>query len=125
MDLPQILQLQRRFVQAREWDQFHTPKNLAMALSVEAAELLEIFQWLTTEEATNLTAERRQKVEHELADVFFFLLRLSDVLEMDLEKAFRAKMKHNARKYPVRLSRGSAKKYTELRSVPTRKKRKS
>lgn len=102
----------RRFAAARDWQQFHTPKNLAMALSVEAAELLECFQWLTAEQSAKLTARDRRAIEEEVADVLLYLLRLTDVLDIDLLQAAQRKMKINARKYPVALSRGSARKYS-------------
>lgn len=104
----------RHFADARDWQQFHTPKNLAMALSVEAAELLECFQWLTPEQSASLGAGDRRAVEEETADVLLYLLRLTDVLDIDLLQAARRKMKLNARKYPVALSRGSARKYSRL-----------
>jgi|LNFM01.1.fsa_nt_gb NTP pyrophosphatase (non-canonical NTP hydrolase) len=106
---PQLLRAQRRFAEAREWQPFHTPKNLAMALSVEAAELVECFQWLTPEQSARLDARARRAVEHEMADVMLYLLRLSDVLGVDLPLAARRKMAINARKYPVSRSRGTAK----------------
>lgn len=102
----------RRFADARDWQQFHTPKNLAMALSVEAAELLECFQWLTPEQSARLAAGDRRAVEEEVADVLLYLLRLSDVLDIDLLQAAQRKMALNARKYPVSVSRGSARKYS-------------
>ncbi len=102
----------RRFAAARDWQQFHTPKNLAMALSVEAAELLECFQWLTAEQSAKLTARDRRAIEEEVADVLLYLLRLTDVLDIDPLQAAQRKMKINARKYPVALSRGSARKYS-------------
>lgn len=102
----------RRFADARDWQQFHTPKNLAMALSVEAAELLECFQWLTPEQSARLGAVDRRAVEEEVADVLLYLLRLSDVLDIDLLQAAQCKMRLNARKYPVSVSRGSARKYS-------------
>ncbi len=103
---------QRRFAEARDWPQFHTPKNLAMALSVEAAELLECFQWLTPEQSAQITGRERHAVEEEVADVLLYLLRLSDVLGIDLLQAAQRKMAVNARKYPVALARGSARKYS-------------
>lgn len=103
---------QRRFAEARDWQQFHTPKNLAMALSVEAAELLECFQWLTPEQSAQLAGRERHAVEEEVADVLLYLLRLSDVLGIDLLRAAQRKMAVNARKYPVALARGSARKYS-------------
>lgn len=104
----------RRFAAERDWDQFHTPKNLAMALSVEAAELLEHFQWLKDADSAVLSADRRAKISEELADVLLYLIRLSDKLEVDLDQAARAKLELNAKKYPVEKARGSSKKYTEL-----------
>lgn len=103
---------QRRFAEARDWPQFHTPKNLAMALSVEAAELLECFQWLTPEQSALLAGRERHAVEEEVADVLLYLLRLSDVLGIDLLQAAQRKIAVNARKYPVSLARGSARKYS-------------
>jgi len=102
----------RRFAAARDWQQFHTPKNLAMALSVESAELLECFQWLTPEQSAKLPVRDRRAVEEEVADVLLYLLRLTDVLGIDLLQAAQRKMKVNARKYPVALSRGSSRKYS-------------
>lgn len=102
----------RRFAVARDWQQFHTPKNLAMALSVEAAELLECFQWLTPEQSVKPAARERRAIEEEVADVLLYLLRLSDVLGIDPLQAAQRKMRINARKYPVALSRGSARKYS-------------
>ncbi len=102
----------RSFADARDWQQFHTPKNLAMALSVEAAELLECFQWLTPLQSAELGARDRRAVEEEIADVLLYLLRLSDVLGMDPLQAAQRKMAVNARKYPVSRARGSARKYS-------------
>lgn len=103
---------QRRFAEARDWQQFHTPKNLAMALSVEAAELLECFQWLTPEQSARLDGAERHAVEEEIADVLLYLLRLTDVLGIDPLQAAQRKMAVNARKYPVSLAKGSARKYS-------------
>lgn len=102
----------RHFADARDWGQFHTPKNLAMALSVEAAELLECFQWLTAEQSAALAADERRAVEEEVADVLLYLLRLTDILGIDPLRAAQRKMKLNRRKYPVALARGSARKYS-------------
>jgi len=101
------------FAAARDWGQFHSPKNLAMALSVEAAELLEEFQWLTDEQSRRLDAAHRERVRLELADVFIYLLRISDVLGVDLMKAADDKMVLNERKYPAERVRGDARKYTD------------
>ncbi|MEK7834679.1 MAG: nucleotide pyrophosphohydrolase [Pseudomonadota bacterium] len=103
----------RRFAAARDWEQFHTPKNLAAALSVEAAELLEHFQWLTSEQSARLGARRKRAVENEIADVLLYLMRLADVLEIDLLAAAQRKMRGNARKYPIRRAKGNALKYSE------------
>lgn len=102
------------FARERDWDQFHTPKNLAMALSVEASELAEIFQWLTPAQSRRLKGRAREHLEEELADVFLYLLRLAGRYDVDLVEAGYSKMKKNALKYPVGKSKGLAKKYTEL-----------
>ena len=104
----------RQFAAERDWDQFHSPKNLAAALSVEAAELLEPFQWLSEEQSRTLPPESLEQVTHELADVFLYLIRLADRLEVDLVAAATRKIELNARKYPVDKSRGSAAKDTGL-----------
>ena len=104
----------REFAAARDWDQFHSPRNLATALAVEAAELLEPFQWLTEAEAANLPAEARAAIEQEMADVLLYLVRLADRLGVDLEQAAVAKIARNAEKYPVEKSRGSSRKYDEF-----------
>ena len=115
ISLGKIQEFQRQFSAERDWDQFHTPKNLAMALIGESAELSEIFQWLTAEQSLELKQPGRQKtaVEEELADVFFYVARLADILEIDLEKAVWQKLEKNAKKYPVEKAKGNAKKYTE------------
>jgi len=105
----------RQFANARDWAQFHTPKNLAMALAVEAAELMEHFQWLTPQQSARLPARRKHAVAQEIADVLIYLVRLSDVLGIDTLAAAFAKLSVNARKYPVALARGSAVKYSRRR----------
>ena len=109
-----LTQALRTFAQEREWGPFHTPKNLACALSVEAAELLEHFQWLTDAQSQALTAEKKREVAAEAADVFLYLLQLCDKLDIDIVDAAQRKLLTNAQKYPVDKARGSAKKYTEL-----------
>jgi NTP pyrophosphatase (non-canonical NTP hydrolase) len=104
----------RRFAADRDWDQFHSPKNLASALAVEAAELLEPFQWLTEEQSRQLTAETSLAVREEMADVLLYLIRLADKLDIDLVAAANDKIIQNSAKYPVEKSRGSSKKYTDL-----------
>ena len=104
----------RAFAAERDWDQFHTPKNLTAALIVEAAELLEHFQWLTAEQSRELAAATRAKVSEEMADVLIYLIRLADKLDVDLLAAAHAKMDRNAQRYPPDKARGTVKKYTEL-----------
>jgi dCTP diphosphatase len=101
------------FVAERDWAQFHTPKNLAMAMIVEAAELVEQFQWDTPTESQHLPAEKREAVSHELADTFVYLLRIAEVLEIDLIQAANQKIDLNALKYPVEKAKGSNAKYTQ------------
>jgi NTP pyrophosphatase (non-canonical NTP hydrolase) len=105
----------REFSSRRDWNQFHTAKNLAMALSVEAAELLEPFQWLTPEQSMEITADpgRSARIAEELADVLIYLVRLADILNVDLNHAVATKLALNAEKYPVDRAKGSAAKYTE------------
>lgn len=103
----------REFAAVRDWDRFHSPKNLAMALTGEAGELAEHFQWLSEDQSRSLTIEQRQAVALEMADIFLYLLRLSDKLEVDLVAAARQKIELNERRYPAEVVRGSAKKYTE------------
>jgi NTP pyrophosphatase (non-canonical NTP hydrolase) len=102
----------RKFADARDWAQFHTPKNLAMALAVEAAELMEHFQWLTPRQSAALPAGEKRAVAQEIADVLIYLVRLSDVLGVDPLAAAFAKLWVNARKYPAARARGSAVKYS-------------
>jgi NTP pyrophosphatase (non-canonical NTP hydrolase) len=106
----------REFAQARAWERYHTPKNLVMALSVEASELLEPFQWLTAEQSCQLSTEQREAVRQEIADVLIYLTRLADVLDIDLLDAAADKLAINARKYPVDKAHGNALKYSEFRN---------
>ena len=101
-----------QFVAEREWDQFHTPKNLAMAMIVEAAEVVEHFQWDTPQESAALSDERKTEIGHELADTLVYLLRIAEVCGIDLIAAANAKIDLNAKKYPVEKARGSNAKYT-------------
>lgn len=103
----------RAFADARDWDQFHSPKNLAMALIVEAAEMVEHFQWLTEEQSCNLPQETLREVEAELADILIYLVRIADKLDIDLAEAAGNKLEHNAEKYPAEKVRGLSKKYNE------------
>lgn len=113
-DLKKLQSALADFANDRDWNQFHSPKNLVMALSGEAGELAEVFQWLTEEESQNLTAKQQERAEEEIADVFLYLLRLSDKLRIDLIDVASKKLKVNEEKYPVERSFGTAKKYTEL-----------
>ena len=101
------------FAQERDWDQFHTPKNLAMALSVEVAELVEHYQWLPSGVDKELDDAKRSGIRHELADVLMYLVRLADKSGVDLHAAVLEKMVLNAEKYPVEQVRGDARKYSE------------
>jgi NTP pyrophosphatase (non-canonical NTP hydrolase) len=104
----------RVFIAERDWDQFHNPKNLAMALVAEAGELVEHFQWLTPEQADALAPETLAEVEHEIADVLIFLVELADRLKIDPLAAAERKLTLNAQKYPVEKARGKATKYDKL-----------
>jgi dCTP diphosphatase len=103
----------RSFARERDWEQFHSPKNLAMALIAEAAELLEHFQWVTEKNSYTLGLAKLQEVKLELADVFLYLIRLSDQLNIDLVAAAREKLELNKTKYPADKVRGDARKYSE------------
>jgi len=112
-DLLMLRDKLRAFAEARDWDQFHSPKNLSMALMVEAAELMEHFQWLTEAQSSGLSAENKQAVGEELADILLYLVRLSDRLGIDLREAALRKLEKNALKYPAEQVHGSAKKYSK------------
>lgn len=104
----------RIFAAERDWDQFHSPKNLAMALSVETAELLEHFQWLTEEQSLSLPSKKLEQVREEIGDVLIYLTRLADKLGIDILNAALMKLEINRNKYPVNKAKGSAEKYTDL-----------
>ena len=112
-DLRELKDRVRVFVAERDWDQFHSPKNLAMALSVEAAELVELFQWLTEEQSAAPDEKLRSRAAEELADVLWFLVRIADRLDIDLLQAAAEKLERNAQKYPAGRVRGQARKYDE------------
>ena len=107
MNLKKIKQKINKFVKDRDWEQFHSPKNLAMALSVEASELVEIFQWLKDSDIKKVDKE---KVFEQIADIFFYLLRIAEKMNIDIEKSFHKKMLINIKKYPVKLAKGNPKK---------------
>ncbi len=104
----------REFADTRDWNQFHSPKNLCMALGVEVAEINEHFQWLTEEQSKNLPQDKLDEVATELADTLLYLVRLADKLNIDLAAAASAKILINEKKYPVDMARGNARKYTEF-----------
>lgn len=101
----------KAFADAREWGQFHSPKNLASALVVEAGELLEHFQWMTEAQSRAIDADKKQAVAHEMADVLLYLVQLSSSLNIDLVRAAREKMALNEQRYPVAVAKGSCRKY--------------
>jgi len=101
------------FVNERDWNQFHSPKNLSMALIVEAGELVEHFQWMKQEDSFKLSEDKHTAVEQELADILVYLVRIADQLDIDLISAAKRKIKSNEAKYPADLVKGSSKKYTE------------
>lgn len=102
------------FASERDWDKFHSPKNLSMAMSVEAGELVEIFQWLTEEDSRSLSHKQQLRAEEEIADVFLYLLRIADKLNVDLIQIAKNKIAINAEKYPVEACYSSAAKYSDL-----------
>jgi NTP pyrophosphatase (non-canonical NTP hydrolase) len=114
-ELARLRDIVRSFVDERDWDQFHTPKNLASALSVEAAELLEHFQWLQHGRPDELGESKLVEVRHEMADVLVYLVRLADKLDVDLFEAVQEKMVLNREKYPAEQVRGDARKYYEYK----------
>jgi dCTP diphosphatase len=116
VDIPRIHQEIEIFIKERDWDQFHSVKNLAMALSVETSELVEIFQWVKEEDSNNVknNPEMKAKLQDEVSDILFYLLRIAEKAEIDIEAAILQKIKKNAEKYPVDKSRGNSKKYNEL-----------
>ena len=111
MDIDKIKKIINKFAKDRNWDQFHTPKNLSMALSVEASELVEIFQWLNDEESKTLDEKNLQSVREELADILIYLIRISHKLDIDLQESVLEKIKINEIKYPIELAKDNAIKY--------------
>lgn len=112
-DIKKLTEELRKFTKDRDWDQFHSPKNLSMALSVEASELVEKFQWLTEQQSYELSDKKKKEVEEEIGDILIYLVRIADQLDMDLIKAATQKLKQNAEKYPPEKVKGSSKKYSE------------
>jgi dCTP diphosphatase len=112
--MQELMKKLRSFAKERDWEQFHSPKNLSMALAVEAAEIMEHFQWLTEEQSRNLDQKTLEKVKEEIADTQIYLARLADQLGVDPITAANEKLIKNASKYPIDKAKGSAKKYTDL-----------
>ena len=115
MDIDTIQKRLSEFAKDRNWDQFHSPKNLSMALAAEAAELLEIFQWLTEEQSRKIINNEKEMslIKEEIADVAIYLVRLADKLGVDIEKAVLDKIAMNEKKYPVKLAKNNATKYNK------------
>ena len=115
MKLDKIQKQLRQFAADRDWEQFHSPKNLSMALSAESGELLEHFQWLTEKDSYSLSDQNKSEVAEEIADIQIYLIRLADKLNINLEQSVQDKIKVNEAKYPAELVKGSSKKYTEYK----------
>jgi NTP pyrophosphatase (non-canonical NTP hydrolase) len=115
MDIARIQSELARFAQERDWEQFHSPKNIVMALAGEIGELVSLFQWLTEDESRKIEKDSRKsaRIREEVADVFIYLLRLADLLKINVEEIVRDKMVDNARRYPIALSKGNAIKFSE------------
>ena len=111
LDVDDLQNRLRDFAHARDWERFHSPKNLAMAVASEAGELVDVFQWLTEEESRHPSEENLRRATEEIADVLIYLLRLGDKMGIDLQKAVEEKMEVNEGKYPVHLAKGNAVKY--------------
>ena len=115
LNLDDLRRKLRAFAEERDWDQFHSPKNLSMALGVEAAELIEHFQWLTEQESSQLLPETLQEVAEEIADIQIYLIRIADKLGVDIEAAVNEKIDSNEKKYPADQVRGDASKHTKYK----------
>ena len=113
VDLKKIKDELKKFSKERDWEKFHTPKNLAMALTVEVSELLEIFQW-SLDGGQDVLKNSKEEIESEIADIFNYLVKLIDLLDIDLEKIALKKINLNSKKYPIKKSKGNSLKYTEL-----------
>jgi dCTP diphosphatase len=113
--MQKVINQLRKFRDERDWKQFHDPKNLATSISIEAAELLELFQWTHGVDAERVAQQHKEKVADEIADVAIYLLELCDIVGIDIERAIEAKLEKNAQKYPVDKSRGVSTKYTDLK----------
>lgn len=112
--LSELQKMIRTFVDERDWDQFHNPKDLSMSMALEVAEVMEHFQWKNEEEIKKHVRDHKPAIAEEVADVFYWVLLLSNKLDIDLVEAFKKKMDQNNAKYPVEKAKGTHKKYTEL-----------
>jgi dCTP diphosphatase len=112
--MKKLIQELRKFAEKRDWEQYHSPKNLSMALSVEVSEIVELFQWATEEQSRNLDQNTLEKVKEEIGDVQIYLSRLADQLGIDPLTAAKEKLKKNAKKYPVEKAKGNSRKYIDL-----------
>jgi NTP pyrophosphatase (non-canonical NTP hydrolase) len=112
--MQELIKKLRKFAKERAWEQFHSPKNLSMALAVEIAELMEHFQWLTEEQSSNLDQKTLAKVKEEIGDIQIYLARLADQLDINPILAAKEKLQKNAEKYPIEKAKGRANKYTDL-----------
>lgn len=110
----ELLERIRKFNNERDWDQFHTPKNLAMAMSVEVAEIVEHFQWMTEQQSQTLNADKIEELKDEIGDVMIYLVNLSDKLGIDPIKAAKEKIEKNRKNYPAKLAKGKTNKYNDL-----------
>ncbi len=115
-DITKLQAMIRAFCDERDWDQFHNPKDLAISLTLEAAEVLEHFQWKTSKEMADHIKHKKNDIGDELADVLYWVLLLANKADVDLRSAFESKMLKNEAKYPIDKARGTHKKYTELQS---------
>lgn len=113
-DIERLTRTIAEFCDARDWDQFHSPKNLSMALSVEASELVEVFQWMTEQQSRSLSDSQHTQAQDEIADVFYYLLRIADKLDVNLVEALEAKLVKNDARYPVHKVKGSSAKYSDF-----------
>tara|TARA_B100000989_G_scaffold171340_1_gene128356 strand:- start:539 stop:883 length:345 start_codon:yes stop_codon:yes gene_type:complete len=114
MNSEKIKSVLRKFAKDRDWNQFHTLKNIACSISIEASELLEIFQWKDINYTDLKEPNLKEKISDEVADIMLYLIRFSDMADINLEKSCLNKIKKNQKKYPINLSKGNSKKYTEL-----------
>ena len=114
MDIQKLISEIKKFAQDRDWEQFHNPKDLAIALGIEVSELQEIMLWTPTDQSAKKIEEKREAVEHEVGDILVYLLRFCDVTGIDPIQAATKKLKLNGEKYPIHKARGNSKKYTEL-----------